>query len=367
MTEQLSVAIIGTRGYPSYYGGFETAVRSLAPHLAAHDWDVVVYGRAGATRDDDPNMDPRVHRVVTRGSHSRSFSTLSHGFWAVLDAARRRPRVAFVMNVANGFWLPLLRLRGIPTVVNVDGLEWQRGKWGRVARTAFRWGAWLTAKFSTVIVVDAAAIGDVWETTFRRKGVYIPYGAEVPTRVAPVEDGLTPGTYALVVARFVPENSITEFLEAAETLAERHDIVIVGSSAGSELEADVARLASTNPRIRWLGHIEDDERLCGLWQNSGAYFHGHSVGGTNPALVQAIACGAPVVARDTVFNREVLGDEGIFVDPDPRAIARAIDTLLSSPEAQRVQAKRGQQRAVDLFSPDAINESYRAVLEKAAR
>ena len=127
-----TVAIIGTRGYPSYYGGFETAVRRLVPFLLEHGWAVRVYGRPGAMTEAAEATDPRVEIVTTRGIDSRSLSTLSYGFFSALHALLRPPDVALVMNVANGFWLPLLKLRGIPTVVNVDGIEWERDKWSRL-------------------------------------------------------------------------------------------------------------------------------------------------------------------------------------------------------------------------------------------
>ena len=130
------VAVIGTRGYPSYYGGFETAVRRLVPSLADAGWDVTVYGRNGA-QNDDPTRDPRVTVRQTRGIESKALSTLTYGFTSSVDAIVRGTDVALVMNVANGFWLPLLRLRGVRTVVNVDGIEWERAKWGKLARVVF--------------------------------------------------------------------------------------------------------------------------------------------------------------------------------------------------------------------------------------
>ena len=140
-----SVAIIGTRGYPSYYGGFETLIRRLGPYLVDAGWDVTVYGRPGAVKTDDPLLDPRVSSVMTKGLETKSLSTFSYGLTSSLSAARRKPDVALIMNVANGYWLPLLRSRGIPTVVNVDGIEWERAKWGTNAKRVFRGGARLTA------------------------------------------------------------------------------------------------------------------------------------------------------------------------------------------------------------------------------
>lgn len=340
-----TVVVIGTRGYPSYYGGFETAVRRIAPALADGGWDVVVYGRPGATRPECSARDHRVRTVETRGIESKSLSTLTYGLTAVLHALREKPDVALVMNVANGFWLPLLRLRGIPTLVNVDGIEWDRAKWNPAAKAVFRAGARMTARWATQILVDARAIGDRWRREFGREGLFAPYGGD-DTPAQPVEPGLTPRGYALFVARFVPENTVAEFLEAAATIAEHHDVVIVGSSGyGGELDDAAAALAERNPRVHWLGHLSDDRRLHALWQHAGAYFHGHSVGGTNPALVQAMMLGAPTVARDTVYNREVLGDAARYVTPDAATIASTVLALLADPRLQSDLAADARRRA----------------------
>jgi glycosyltransferase involved in cell wall biosynthesis len=306
-----SVAIIGTRGYPSYYGGFETLVRTLAPYPANKGWEVTVYGRDGATREDDPSRHHEVLTVNTVGRETRALSTLTYRFSSSLHALHWKPDVALIMNVANGYWLPLLRARGIPTVVNVDGIEWERDKWGRLPKAIFRGGARMTARWANVLVHDSQAIQLRWNDEFSRSGVVIAYGGENPGDL-PVFPGLAQRRYVLMVARFVPENTVPEFLDAAAALADVTDVVIVGSSGyGGPLDEEAAALAEENKHIHWLGHLSDDKRLFSLWQHAGAYFHGHSVGGTNPALVQAMACGAPVVARDTVFNREVLGDAGI--------------------------------------------------------
>lgn len=323
-----SVAIIGTRGYPSYYGGFETAVRRLAPYLADNDWNVTVYGRPGSTKPSDPDRDPRVQAVETFGIETSALSTLSFGLSAVLHALRAKPDVVLVMNVANGFWLPLLRLRGIPTLVNVDGIEWERAKWGRLAKRIFKAGAWMTAKFATELIADARAIAERWTEDFNRNALFLPYGGDVPEELPLVGD-LKHRDYILVVARFVPENTVGEFFEAVETLAQNHKIVIVGSTGyGGALDERAEGLASDFGNVQWLGHVSDDRKLHSLWQHAGAYFHGHSVGGTNPALVQAMACGAPVVARDTVYNREVLGDTATYIAPTASAIAHALDLAM---------------------------------------
>lgn len=357
-----SVAIIGTRGYPSYYGGFETAVRKLAPHLVAKGWEVTVYGRHGTTKSDDPGREDRVITRVTPGLETRNLSTLSHGLTSTADAAARRPDVALVCNTANGYYLPLLKARGIPTLVNVDGIEWERAKWNPVAKRVFRVGAQCAARWASGLVFDARAIEDYWRKTFGAQGTFIPYGGDVPAKL-PVPEGLNHRGYVLMVARFVPENSVPEFFQAVPFIAERFPVVIVGASGyGGELDDAASELASKHRSVSWLGHVSDDSLLLALWQHAGVYFHGHSVGGTNPALVQAMAAGAPIVARDTIYNREVLGLAGKFVPAMPEAIAARLLTLMESRSELEEMAEANVERARLHYSWNDVCDEYERAL-----
>ena len=361
------MAVLGTRGYPSYYSGFETAVRKLVPFLADAGWDVTVYGRPGALRPEDPDLDTRIRSRVTRGVETKSASTLSYGLTSTLDAVMRRPDVALVMNVANGYYLPLLKARGIPTLVNVDGIEWERAKWGNTAKRVFRTGAKLTAKWADELVFDARAIEKYWQDNFGVGGTFIPYGGDVPPAYD-VPEGLTHRGYVLMVARFVPENSIGEFFAAVPDIASRYPVVIVGSSGyGGELDDAARTLAAEHESVSWLGHLSNDALLHALWQHAGVYFHGHSVGGTNPSLVQAMAAGAPTLARDTVYTREVLGLGGRFVAADPAAIARNVLELMANPAELDEVAEANVQRAVQQYSWKQVCSDYEYALRGLLR
>jgi glycosyltransferase involved in cell wall biosynthesis/O-antigen/teichoic acid export membrane protein len=366
-TDQIgSVAIIGTRGYPSFYGGFETLVRKLAPYLADRDWDVTVYGRPGAMCDAAEFVHPGITSVTTKGMDSKSLSTLTFGATSTLDAARRKPDVALVMNVANGYWLPILRARGIPSVLNVDGIEWQRAKWNRLGKAVFKGGAKMTARYADTLICDSVEIRRFWHDNFMRDGVFIPYGGDLPSRQHEVLAGLEKRNYVLMVARFVPENSIAEFLDAAESVVEEFPVVVVGSSgSGGPFEERIRCLTQQYSQFIWLGHLSNDQLLSSLWQNCGAYFHGHSVGGTNPALVQAMASGAPTIARDTIFNREVLQDSGLFVPPEPHEIAAATRLLMSNPALQNSLCTKAKERAGSSFAWESICSAYEDALLKA--
>nr|WP_240974359.1 glycosyltransferase [Arthrobacter sp. SF27] len=172
----------------------------------------------------------------------------------------------------------------------------------------------------------------------------------------------------MLVARFVPENSVHEFVDASRQIGKTHDVILVGSAGYADpIEAKIKSLIATEPRVKWLGHVSDDVLLHGLWQNAGVYFHGHSVGGTNPALVQAMACGTPTVARDTVYNREVLGKGAVFVPPEPTRIAEACLTVLTDNDKRRELAATAFARSREHYSWESVCDKYAALLRKSVR
>ncbi|WP_220093721.1 DUF1972 domain-containing protein [Flexivirga caeni] len=369
-TDLPRVAIIGTRGFPSYYGGFETLVRHLAPYLAEHGWEVDVYCRPGLVADE--KIPTGVTQRFTRGVDSKSASTLSFGFSACADAARRKPDVALIMNVANGYFLPMLKARGIPVVLNVDGLEWEREKWSAPAKRIFHTGATLSAKFADTLVADSVEIGKYWKQHFGRDTEFIPYGGTTPdspnSHLVRERLGLEPGSYVLAVARFVPENTMQEFFDAVRLMDPETRVVVVGSAPpGDPIQDSADRLAAERPNVQLLGHLSDDEFLHALWSNAGVYFHGHSVGGTNPALVQAMACGAPTVVRDTIFNREVLGDHGRFAAPDANAISSHLIAILHSDPDRTDLSLDVSARSDECYLWKSVLCRYGKVLRCAAR
>jgi glycosyltransferase involved in cell wall biosynthesis len=363
------VAILGSRGYPSTYGGFETMVRRLAPWLAQEGFDVTVYCRAPGLRPRSELVDG-VRCVSTPGAETKSLSTLSFGFTAALDSLARGFDVVLVVNVANGFFLPIIQRRGVPAVVNVDGLEWERAKWSPLGRRVFKSAARVTARFARELIVDSRAIGRAWDDAFGRSGVFLPYGADVlPPRPAHRIEalGLECRRYALVVARLVPENNIALMLDALELLGDAVPAVVVGSANyDSPLEARLRGLVRSRPGFRWLGHVHDQELLADLWAHCGVYLHGHSVGGTNPALLQALGAGGPTLALDTVYNREVIGADDQLFPPDPAELAVRIKAVLGDAALQDELAGRGRERVRTDYSWEAVCEGYASVLRALA-
>ncbi len=363
----LNIAIIGSRGFPSTYGGYETLVRNVAREWTAQGHNVTVYCRTRPGRRRTWDVDG-VRCIWTPGRDTKSLSTLSFGLTSHLDAFARRFDAALVLNIANGFFLPLLRARGIPSVLNTDGIEWERGKWGSGARKVFYKGAELSASHATVLVSDSRAIADVWASEFGTRPRYISYGAVVQRGLPQhrVEQlGLKRRKYALVVARLIPENNIDLTLDALEMMPDRCPAVVVGSADYESDTKDRLRALNASGKILWLGHVHDQELLTQLWAHCGVYVHGHSVGGTNPALLQALAAGAPTLALNTPFNREVILHEDQLFPADPAALATRLQSLLADDVAQSRWASRGRQTINARYQWPAVCDAYESALRDA--
>ncbi len=364
-------AILGGRGFPSTYGGYETLVRNLAPYLVQAGHNVTVY-----CRDRDAGrrtwLTEGVHCIATPGCDTKSLSTLTFGMTATLDASFRHFDSILVLNIANGFWFPILRAARIPFAVNTDGIEWERGKWSRLGRAAFRTGAWMTARNADALICDSKAIGDIWRERFGSDHIFIPYGAPVPDGVG--RDRLEnlmlgKGPYLLVVARLVPENHVELTLDALAVLDNEapHAVVVGSANFDSPTERRLRRMAATG-RVTWLGHVDDQRLLTQLWAHSGVYVHGHSVGGTNPALLQALGAGAPALALDTPFNAEVLPFPEQRFPRDAQVLANRIRSVIASRSLREDMAERGRSIVRARYSWDEVCRSYmKALVTLASR
>ena len=361
------VAILGSRGFPSTYGGYETLVRYLARAWVSQGLDVTVYCRA---REEGLRTwtNEGVTCRWTPGRETKSLSTLSYGLTSHLDASRRKFDAALILNVANGFFLPAMRAAGTATVVNTDGIEWERGKWGTIARKVFLAGAWATARFADALVADSRAIAEIWAEKFGVRSTYIPYGAPVLRDVdATLVEGLNvePGKYALIVARLIPENNVDLLLDALDIVSPRIPAVVAGSSNGtSQVEARLRELDSKG-QVRWLGHVSDQALLAQLWAHCGVYLHGHSVGGTNPALLQALGAGAPTLALATPFNREVIGQEAQLFPADASRLAEMISAVLRDPGLRRSMGDGGRCIVAERYEWPTVANLYLDALVSA--
>ncbi|WP_370949025.1 DUF1972 domain-containing protein [Amycolatopsis sp. cg5] len=362
--------MIGTRGVPARYGGFETCIEEVGYRLVKLGHEVTVYCR----RAEDPDAgegfgEYQGMRLVTLPALRRkSLETLSHTALSVLHAVKHRPDVAFVFNAANAPLLPILRARRIPVVTHVDGLEWKRAKWGALGRRYYRGAEALAVRWSDALIADAVGIQDYYSRRFGVPTDYIPYGAPIlgnPGTERLTELGLTSRDYHLVVARFEPENHVDLAVEGyLESGAERPLIVVGAAPYADKYTARIKALAARG-NVRLLGAVWDQDLLDQLYANALTYIHGHSVGGTNPSLLRAMGAGAATSAFDVSFNREVLGEHGRYFTR-PSELAELCDAAEADPAATTDRG-RDQIASLGRYEWDGVAEKYEQLALRMTR
>jgi glycosyltransferase involved in cell wall biosynthesis len=363
----LSIAMVGTRGVPARYGGFETAVEEVGRRLADRGHRVVVYCR---TTPGDTGPRPADHLgmqlVHLPAARKRSLETLSHSALSIAHLIAHRTDAAFVFNAANSPLLPALRAARIPVATHVDGLEWKRAKWGGTGRRYYQLAESLAVRWSDALIADAEGIASYYQEKFEAPTTLLTYGAPLidPGSDRLAELGLTPGGFHLVVARFEPENHVDVIVEGYSRSAARLPLVVVGSAPYAD---DYIRRVHSlaDDRVRFLGGVWDQEQLDQLYAHCYTYLHGHSVGGTNPSLLRAIGAGAAVIAFDVNFNREVVADSGRYF-ADAADVARHVDATEAGPFEVRSAGVRARELAAG-YDWDEVALGYEALALRLAR
>ncbi|WP_341940400.1 DUF1972 domain-containing protein [Microbacterium sp. LWH10-1.2] len=363
----LTIAMVGTRGVPAAYGGFETAVEEVGRRLADRGHDVVVYTRGSESREKEYLGMRVVHLPAVP---VKQVETLSHTGLSTLHLMfRRRPDAAFVFNAANSPFLPFLRLRRVPTALHMDGLEWRRSKWGPRGKAYYRWAEQFGVRKGDALIADAPGIADYYAHQFQVPTEMIRYGAPILDEVAEgrVEElGLKPGGYHLIVARFEPENHVLEIVEGYRRSTATLPLVVVGSAPySSEYTQRIQQAAAGDDRIRLVGGVYDQELLDALYFHALTYDHGHSVGGTNPSLLRAMGAGTAVIAFDVPFNREVLDGDGWFFST-PADAAAAFEEAEADMQATRESGERAKERARVAFRWDDVADAYEDLARRIA-
>jgi glycosyltransferase involved in cell wall biosynthesis len=362
----MRIAMIGTRGVPARYGGFETAIEEIGQRLVARGHEVVVYcrGAEDPTRRTHLGME-LVHLPAAR---RKTLETLSHTALSVGHlVAQGRVDAAIVFNAANAPFVPALRARGIPVAVHVDGLEWKRSKWKGAGRRYYRAVEAMSVRLADALIADASGIADYYADEFGAETELLTYGAPVqddPGSARIEELDLQPDAYHLVVARFEPENHVLEIVEGYQRSDAELPLVVVGSAPyADDYTARIERVAASDPRIRLLGGVWDQEQLDQLYANALTYLHGHSVGGTNPSLLRAMGAGTAVLAFDVGFNREVLGIEGDFFASAAEVADRVRKAELNSGE-MLLRGWSLRERARNRYRWDDVAAGYEELLNR---
>ena len=355
--------ILGSRGIPNRHGGFEACAQQLAPWLVARGWEVTVYCQepADAVASRDSWRGVTLEHVPT--PYAGSLGSLWFDAWTTRHAARHDDLI-LTLGFNTAVLFPWYALRRRRHVVNMDGVEWRRGKWSRAVRGWFWVNSWVAGYAADHLIADHPAIASLLaDRGWQSRTTMVPYGADrvVDAAIAPLEAWhLAPRGYGLVIARPEPENSVLEIVRAWSAVPRPWPLVVLGAYEPSHPYHAAVR-AAAGPDVRFAGAVYDPAVVQALRHHARLYIHGHTVGGTNPSLVEALGAGSPVLAHDNVFNRWVAGPEARFF-ADEATCVRALADVLGDEAALDRMRTASYARQADAFTWETVLPAYEAVL-----
>ena len=363
----MKVVMLGTRGVPAAYSGFETCVEQVGKRLAARGHEVIVYGRPGRTGPTTSDVYLGMKRVTLPAIPTKGLETLSHTLISSAHAiVSTRPDAAIVFGVGNAIFCRMLGWGRIPTMINVDGADWARKKWGQLGRGYLHWSERVATRAADALIADSHSVSAYYEREYRAAGVYIPYGAEVQADAGTAtlaQFGLEPRRYLLAVGRFVPENGFHHLIRAYREIAPPIPFVVVGDAPYSQ-DYKRSLKALAPPGVMFTGY-QFGSAYQELSRHAYAFLFAAEGGGTHPVLVEQLAHGNCVLARWTESNAEVMGDAGILFRDDAELVGQLRNILHDGALAEQKRASARARGAT--FSWDRVTDQYEELLCRIAK
>jgi len=360
----MKIAILGTRGIPSGYSGYEAFAKEISTRLVNLGHDVTIYAHKNLFSTEKRLKKYKGINIIYLPSlKGKNTSQFSHSFLSSFHACFKDYDIILFCNAANGPFGVLFKIFRKNCCINVDGLEWLRPKWSWLAKKYFYFGAWMSTKFFDVVVTDAKGMQDYYKLTFNCDSVDIAYGADLKYAENPDlvrKLGLIPNNYYLIASRLVPDNNADLILKSFMASKSKKILAIAGGTSYKNKFEEMLKKIADKDRVIFLGHIDDSNIIKELHTNAFAYIHGHEFGGTNPALLKALAYGNAILALDTVFNREVLQDGmyGILYKKDVADLTKKIELLENDENLVESLREKSRRRILEKYTWEKITNQY---------
>ena len=357
----MKVAIIGSRGYPYVYSGYETFVKELSERLVKKNIKVTIFCHRGLFKNR-PSQLNNINLIYIPTIETKSLSQLIHSFLSLIYCCFKRPDVILVVNAANGPLGIIPKIFRIPSLINVDGLEWLRPKWNGLGSVYFKFAARMATIFYDRIINDSDEMHKVYLKLFNAESNVIAYGApniNSDNKSLISRFGVVCNNYYLVIGRLIPDNNADLIINGFLKSSSKKSLIIVGDVPYKDKYAKKIKNINS-PRIILPGYVKDPKVLLELYKNSYVYIHGHEFGGTNPTLIKALAYGTAILALDTPFNREMLQNDkfGLFFKKESSSIRDLIEFCECNKNDIMDMKKQSHHGITKKYDWKFITESY---------
>ena len=357
----MKIAIVGSRGYPYVYSGYETFVKELSERLIKKNIEVVVYCHSGLYVEK-PKKINGIKLIYIPTIQSKSLSQFIHSLFSIIHFCFSDIKNLLVVNVANAPFGFLTFFFKKTTVINVDGLEWLRPKWKGLGQLYFKFCAKIVKYSFDKIVTDSDEMKKVYLKNFKTKSELIRYGPmninNEKSKVLEKYD-LKRNSFYLVIGRLIPDNNVDIIVKSFLDTSSQKKLLIVGDVPYQSLYANTMKNIKSD-QVVFTGYITSENELADLYKNCFAYVHGHEFGGTNPTLINAISFNCKIMALDTVFNREMLknGDFGVFFNKKKKSITNVFKKMESNNNVTSVSMSSRKKYVENNYNWDLISDQY---------
>lgn len=360
----MKVAILGTRGIPNHYGGFEQFAEFFSVFLTEKGHEVYVYNSHTHPYKEKSYRNVNIIHCYDPEYKIGTAGQFIYDLNCILDSRKRKFDIILQLGyTSNSIWHWLLPKKPL-IITNMDGLEWKRTKYSNKVQTMLKYAENLAVKSSDVLIADSVGIQTYLKEKYNKNSVYIAYGATLfdnPDESILTTYGLVKEKYNMLIARLEPENSIEVILDGAANSESKIPFLVIGSyknAYGSRLKEKYAKYH----HIKFFGPLYNLAHLNNLRWFSSLYFHGHTVGGTNPSLLEAMASGALIIANNNIFNKSILKENAFYFE-DSNEVAHLIATVKKSDNLQRIS--NNSTLIQKDFSWDTINGKYLSLFEES--
>lgn len=366
----MKIAIMGAKGYPYVYGGYDTFIKELGERLVVRGVHVRVYNHRALFKKR-PRFVNGIECIYTPAIESKSFTQLTHTFISMMHACFSNVDVILVVNSGNGPFGIIPKIFGKPTAINVDGLEWLRPKWKGLGSKYFFFASKLATKFYDQVINDSEEMRRVYLELFNADSKVIAYGANPREFVEskPIEKwNLESHSYFLIVGRLVPDNNADLLIEGFLKSDSKRKLVIVGDVPFQDEWADPLK-SIKDDRLIFTGYVKNANTLAALYFHCFAYFHGHEYGGTNPAMLKAMGYGCAILALNTPFNQEMLqnGKHGWYFEKTFQSLKMIIEKAEAEPEEMNELRLTAREGLTQRYNWEYVTDQYLEVFESLSK